>query len=829
MKTQSSEQTKKLQEVPDCYHCGDACTKVDIEVGDKHFCCQGCKTVYELLEENGLCNYYDLDEQARQINKEDISTGQQYAFLDEEEIREQVVDYEDQKIGRTELAIPSIHCSSCIYLLEKLQRFLPGIISSQVNFSRKSLYVIYSTAEVGLSQICRLLARLGYPPVINLDSGNQESKPSLNKDLLLKIGVAGFAAGNIMLLSFPEYFELEGIADGLTEGFFRWLNLVLSLPVVFYSASGYLKSAWAALRSKHVNIDVPLSIGIVALFLRSLIDVFWLQQSGYFDTLVGLVFFLLVGKWFQERVYDRLSFDRDYKSFLPLSATRLDTTSNEHEATDKVKEVMVSQLAKGDVIEVRHKGLVPVDSILLSASSQGDLSFITGEAEPVPFSKGDYIYAGTKILGTRVSLSVQKPVDQSYLSRLWEGMDAKKAASSGISSFADVLSTYFVYATLAIALVSGLVWWFVNPSMVWPVITSVLIVACPCALALSSPFLFGTGMTLLGRTGFYLKNPEVLRKLAELDVALFDKTGTLSEKQTRSVNWKGSVLSATEQAAILCLAQQSNHPASQAIVEHLKNETEWEPVTESSWKDKPVVSNFQEHAGQGIEGYIGTNQVLLGKWEFVGGTKTNQTTGSAVHVSYNGEYKGVFQIERNYRKGLTCMMEQFFNKGMEVSVVSGDHTGDYAQLKRLLPAHVAYFFHAQPHEKKSMVEGLKAKGKRVLMVGDGINDAGALQKADVGLAITDTLSGFSPASDGILLGKKLPDLHTYLSYSSRLRTGVYLAFAISLLYNITGLGFAIAGLLSPLVCAILMPLSSITVVAFGVAYAHLTFRSHALN
>lgn len=787
-----------------CFHCGDECKEHTYHIEEKKFCCLGCKTVYELLSENDLCEYYKLDE-SRKVNSADIGEGNQYSFLDKAEIRREIMDYEDDNIARVELDVPVIHCSSCIWLLEKLHTLAPGVVSSQVNFSRKTVYLIYRTKETTLSELCAIMSHVGYPPVIRLDK--KENKPSNSeaKKLLLKIGITGFCTGNIMLLSFPEYFHMEGLIDGISDTFFRYLNFALALPVLFYGGSDYITSAYKSIRSNYLNIDVPLSIGILVLFIRSITDIFLLDQSGYLDTMAGLVFFLLLGKWVQQKVYASLSFERDFKSFLPLAAKKL---------IDGVPtDVLVTELSKGDILEVPHAGLLPIDGILISESSKGDLSFITGEADAIKLSKGDYLYAGTKIVGKSAQVVVQKEVNQGYLSKLWSGSSLNGGKEKEeINSYADRVSKYFVLGTFLIASITAVFWSYVDSSVTWPAVSAVLIVACPCALALAAPFCFSTGMVMLGKRGFYAKTPGTLRRMASIDTAIFDKTGTLTEKGAKEVSFEGvRALSPQERSAIYSVAKQSGHPASEAIVSYLE-------------KGECLLENllhFQEHEGNGIEGYTKEIAVVLGKAEFVGCTIHQAPVSSSVFVSLNGECVGYFSIKRNYRKGLRNMIAGLGEANIETSVVSGDNNTEEPHLREFFSNNASMTFQAEPHTKKSIVEKLKLQGRKVLMTGDGINDAAALQNADVGLAITESLTAFTPASDAIMMGKSLGKLDKILAYTKKLELGVKIAFGISITYNLFGVSLAVSGLLSPVACAILMPISSITVVAFSTGWAKL--------
>ncbi|MBT8184387.1 MAG: heavy metal translocating P-type ATPase metal-binding domain-containing protein, partial [Eudoraea sp.] len=308
-----------------CYHCGEPCNRTQVIFDEKNFCCHGCKTVFEIFEQNELSYYYDLQEAPG--STPDTTEGK-FDFLDTEEIVESLLTFDSASVQIIDLYIPNIHCSSCIWMLENLNKLHSGISSSQVDFPRKTITVTYQPDIINLKELVLLLAKIGYEPNISL---NDFKNAPIRKDrsLWYKIGVAGFAFGNIMFLSFPEYFEVGEFWLEQFKGVFRWLMLLFSLPVVFYSGRDYLISAYKGIRAKMLNIDVPIALGILVLFLRSTAEVLLDLGSGFFDSLTGLIFFLLLGRAFQQKTYSFLSFERDYKSYFPIAATRINADKTE--------------------------------------------------------------------------------------------------------------------------------------------------------------------------------------------------------------------------------------------------------------------------------------------------------------------------------------------------------------------------------------------------------------------------------------------------------------------------------------------------------------------
>ena len=431
----------KSVEVKACFHCGDDCEKEHIVFDDKDFCCNGCKTVYEILNQNDLCTYYDLDKNPG-ISLKSKKFDDKYAFLDNDEVSRLILDFKDELLAKVTLFVPAIHCSSCIWLLENLYKLTDGINHSRVNFVNKEISLDYEPEVISLREIVELLATLGYEPSISLENSEKKSKKSVNRSLYLKIGVAGFAFGNIMLLSFPEYFGFEGLEPEI-QIFLSFLNIFLSLPVVFYCSSDYYRSAWSGLQQRIINIDVPISLGIIVLFLRSLYEIISQSGPGYLDSLSGLLFFLLVGKWFQNYTYQGLSFERDYKSYFPLAVFK--------KVGDRFESITVNQVEKGDIIRVRNQEIIPVDSILISESANIDYSFVTGESSPVSKSEGEYIYAGGRQLGGSIELNAVKRVSQSYLTQLWNNDAFTKNKEESFELMINRVSKYFTIAVLILA------------------------------------------------------------------------------------------------------------------------------------------------------------------------------------------------------------------------------------------------------------------------------------------------------------------------------------------------------------------------------------------
>ncbi len=770
-----------------CYHCGQPCEEQPIQRHHKAFCCEGCVLVYEILEENNLCQYYALDSNAgvslRHVSEES------YSYLDEPGVQNKLLDFKINELAQVTFFIPTIHCISCIWLLENLQHLSKGVMRSEVHFSRKQVTIDFKPAMVTLGQLARLLASLGYGPQVNL-KGESKSKNEASHRLLARLAIAGFAFGNVMLLSFPEYLGL-GRADQTLKLLFSYLNLLLALPVVAYSAREYFVNAWKSFRQRQVNIDVPIAVGLAALFLRSTYDILSQTGPGYLDSLTGLVFFLLIGRWFQSKTYDSLAFDRDYKSYFPLATSKL--------IEGEWKPVVVYDLNPGDTIRVRNREIVPADSILTRGTTFIDYSFVTGESKPVKVQHGELIYAGGRLLGEPIELLVDKKTDQSHLTRLWNHAAFTKPEESSYQKIIDRAARKFTWAVLVLAAATATYWYVTDASQLWLIITSVLMVACPCALALAAPFTFGSMMRALGHHGFYLKNADVVERLATVNAIVFDKTGTIT-KGAEDISFTG-VLDDQELAWVKKVTSSSAHPLSNLITKSIAHHS-----------TLPVL-RFREYPGRGVEGTVAGKEIKVGSAAFVGFTGKLSDIRSKVFVSVDGLVRGYFQISTAIRKPMPALLSKL--TGKFVALLSGDDESDRKRMSEIFPAHATLLFNQDPHAKLEFISNLQRQGKKVMMIGDGLNDSGALKQSDVGIAVTDDAGIFTPSCDAILKGEQLGKLHQFIRLCKSATSILKWAFAISFFYNIIALSFAVTGHLTPLTAAILMPISSISVVGFA--------------
>ncbi len=772
-----------------CYHCGDE-IKTRIVYDAKSFCCNGCKTVYEIFSENGLASYYDLDAAPG------AAPGKfegKFDFLGNEAIAEKLLEFNDGNTQVISLYIPHIHCSSCIWILENLNKLRPEISSSQVDFPKKSIRITWNSNRLNLKELVLFLSSIGYAPYISLDD-TESTKKKIDRSIIYKLGVSGFAFGNVMFLSFPEYFEVNEFWLDQYKGLFRWLMFAFSLPVVFYVAQDYFISAYKGLRAKILNIDVPLALGIVVLFLRSTMEIIFDWGTGFFDSLTGLIFFLTLGKFFQQKTYNFLSFERDYKSYFPIGITRITSEGKE-------ESVHVNEIEQGDRILIRNEELIPVDGILINGNARIDYSFVTGESEAVQKESGDKLFAGGRQLSGVMEMEALKSVSQSYLTKLWSNDVFQTRKEDSFTSLINNISQYFTVVLLLIAFTATAYWAFINMAIAINVFTAVLIIACPCALAMSTPFTLGNLLRIFGNKKFYLKNAGVIEQLAKADMLIFDKTGTITSNKKSSITYDGIELSAEEESLLKNTLRASNHPLSRTLYDMLA-EYEISPPQE-----------FREITGKGIEAVYHQSAMKVGSAEFVGNTSAVATLNTSVHVSANNQYKGRYIFYNEYREGAKELFGELAQE-YHLSILSGDNEGEKSRLEKLLPKKTGMHFNQKPEDKLEFIKRMQQKGRKTIMVGDGLNDAGALAQSEVGIAISENVNVFSPACDGILDASAFTKLFGFIKASKAAIKVIKVSMILSFLYNIVGLYFAVTGQLSPIIAAILMPLSSVSIIVF---------------
>lgn len=763
-----------------CDHCGDEIIGTAYQHKEKEFCCNGCKSVFILLSENDLGKFYDLE--TKSGNKPSSNDPHKYAFLDIPEIRSKYIFFEENTTTHIRLFLPSIHCSSCIYLLENIKKINPSIQTCEVNFTQRIASISYNSSQLRLSELAQLLDAIGYPPNFGERKKNNHNT---TKKYLYKLGIAGFAFGSIMLWSFPEYLGIENDHSEF-RSFTSILSFLVSIPVLLYSANEYLISAYKAIKYKALNLDVPIAIGIIALYFQSTYSIFMNDGPGYMDSFAAFIFFLLIGKWFQSKTYQSLSFDRDYTSYFPVAVSKL---------VDQVEVITeIEHLNVGDYFFARNEEIIPCDSLLISEIVTIDYSFVTGESRLITKQKGDFVFAGGRVIGGKSKFQVQKETNRSHLTQLWNN----DAMNENESKKSDRFSVNFLLILFAVVAFASIYWLFRDASRVLEIAVAVLIVACPCALALSKPFTYGNIMRLLGRKGLYLKNAEVIAKFGKITDIVFDKTGTLTSNES-TVSMSNTALTLDELNLIFSAASSSNHPYSKQIAAFLYKIFSPQLLE---------ITSFKELKGKGTETIIDGHVIKLGSKKLVNSPVEAK---DGIGVSIDEKFVTLFCIESTIRPNIEIALNQL-SLNYDLHLLSGDDVRDEEKFTSIFPKNSKIYFNQTPLSKMEYVEQLKQEGKSVLMIGDGLNDVGAIKKSDLGISVSENIFQFTPSSDAIIASDSLAKISNLLKIALFSKTILRICLLFSILYNFIGLSFAISGQLSPIVAAILMPVSSITIV-----------------
>ena len=769
-----------------CLHCGDPCAP-----GGGDFCCAGCEAVYSLLASHGLTAFYACDVTAGRSQRDaGRRDPDRFAVLDDRAIAARFIAPVGADLSRATFALPAMHCASCIWLLERLWRFDPGIGRSEADVLARTVRVDFDPRRTSLRAIAERLAALGYEPLLD---GERDASaiPAVRRSLYLKLGVAGFAFGNVMLFSIPRYAQGAPLEPAF-QRLFDALNLAFTLPVLVYSASDYLLGAWRALRARHVTIDVPVALGLLVLFGRSAADVVQSRGPGFFDSFAGLVFFLLIGRLFQQKTFERIAFDRSSRSFLPLAVYV--------ERGPRTERTPIDRLEPGDVLRLRPHEVVPADAIVVGDEARVDNAFVTGEQTPVVLSPGDRLSAGSRIVGRAARVRVERPVSHTRLAELWANPVFSRPKSRYMDDLSSRFGLWFTVTAIALAAAGAICWW-PDVRMSAEVATAVLIIACPCALTLAAPIATGTAMTVLGRAGLYLKHASVVMDLARTDTIVFDKTGTLTTTGGADAGAEPPPLDPASWRLVQALASHSIHPISRALAG---------PTVAGM-----PVENVREEPGLGVSGLVNGHRVAIGSAAFVAAEMGHaiDNAAGATWAAVDGARPQPLRVGADLRPGAEAAVASLA-RDLEAWLLSGDRVPDASSLWPSLFGDRVWF-RQSPEDKLAVVTSLRDAGRRVLMVGDGLNDAGALAAAHAGIAVSDDTACLVPACDAVLQGARVADMPALLRYARRTPAVIAFCFAVSVIYNVVGVGLALAGALTPLAAAILMPVSSMTIVGLA--------------
>jgi Cu2+-exporting ATPase/Cu+-exporting ATPase len=773
-----------------CRHCGDVVVNSVYNCAGDVFCCRGCESVYQLLRDNNLQEFYQIKQSTSPEIKltKAIEQSASFDYLDQIEfLREHARTRES---GLTlDFYLEGINCVACLWLVEKLPEFLYGVVESRLNLTQSTVSVTINPEQVAFSQVATMLARLGHRPHVLLNhEQSKEIKQKEERALLIKMAVALAASMNIMLYAISTYAGAEFYLARI----FSWISFLFVIPVVFYSATPFYHSSLAALRSKTVNVDTPIAAAIILAFAHGFFNLLIGQEKNYFDSISMLTFLLLLSRYLLKKAQDHGLHSSSVSEFLGLSQIRkLDSVSN------SFIDIHRSQLQLNDQILVKQNEYLCADGTLTSESALINMASLTGESQPQKIFKGARVYSGTQCLSEQLQFTVEFLEGNSRIGKILKQVEDDHAKKAPIATLTEKVARVFIWAILSLAVLTFFVSsYFVSAAEGLERAITLIIVACPCVLAMATPVSFSRAISFAFKQGMIVKSDEAIEKIAHTKTIVFDKTGTLTEGQVRILNHTllDSSLDKNQiERIVLAMEMNSKHPIAISIKQSL---------LQKNLSPMPGVEDVTEMVGRGV------HAVLDHQTWFVGKVDNSELT-NAVGVYRNHHMISYFTIGDSLRSDAPALIQALEKMGIDVALLSGDKAQNVQALAAQLNLSSSRVFADQTPESKS--EYIKSQNL-AMMVGDGANDALALTNAYVGVSVAGSVDMSLRVSDVYLSQaglKKILDLIILSRETIRL---IKRNFAITIFYNIISASLAVSGLITPMWGAILMPLSSLSVV-----------------
>ena len=807
-----------------CFHCGLPVTPAsdviaEIEGEPRHFCCSGCKAVCEAIYQAGLEGFYQRTPEGACLAPPP-EIPQELALYDLDEVQEEFVGElgEERDIH---LLVEGIHCAACVWLIEHTLNAMPGVIQAQVNLSGKRLHVKWHNGQVSLSQIIGRMGQIGYAAVPYDPEVAEGTLQRQNRALLYRMAFAAFGMMNLLWISIALY---AGANEGEFRDLFHWIGFGLATPVLLYSGYPFYKGAWAGLRNFHLGMDLPIAIGASITYLYSVYVTVTGTRSGevYFDTVVNFLFVILVGRYL-EAISKRQAVAATQRllDLQPRMATVL--------RDDKEEVVPVRAVTEGEIVLVKPGERLPVDGVIVEGQSNVDEAMLTGESVPVLKSSGDIVSAGTINGHGMLQVRMTGSLKNTALGRIIRLVEEAQASKAPIQCMADRVVPWFVAVTLGLATLTFLWWMDSSLEVALLAATSVLIITCPCAFGLATPMSIAVASGLGAKFGILVKNGEVLETLSSINHVVFDKTGTLTEGKLSvvaayldEVDWQTSLEPVVPSAFKPLLSQLaaverfSEHPTAQAVLAW----AETQGISGSSVS----TNDFRYQPGMGVVGTVEGQQILAGSSNWMDARQVlrqprfdaiaEQLAGEgigSIRVAVAGREMALIAIEDRIRPEAEQMVAELRAEGLELTLLSGDRRAVAEAIARRLGG-MEVIAEVLPEDKDQAIRKLQADGQMVAMVGDGVNDAPALVRADVGIAMGSGTDVSIASADIVLMQGDLQKVRLAIGLSRRTLLTIRQNIGISIVYNIIMVPLAMAAIVTPLVAAISMPLSSLAVI-----------------
>jgi len=796
-----------------CFHCGleipaDVNFHSELDGAQRDFCCFACQSVCLAIYDAGLQGYYQRTPDGILLAPPP-TPPKDVEMYDLEDVQQEFVTGKDED-RHAHLLVEGIHCAACVWLIERGMMRIPGVFSANVNLAGKRLHIRWDNHRVKLSTIINQLAKIGYSGVPYDPEAAEGSMKRTNRAMLFRLFFAGFAMMNLTLISIALY---SGAGEGQFRSFFHWMGFALATPTLFYSAFPFYKGAWSGLRNLRLTMDLPIAIGLSVTFIYSVYITLTPQTMGevYFDTVTNLTFVILIGRYLEGMFrHQAVAATNRLMELQPRVATVL--------LDDQEKLTPIRAVKIGDRLLVKPGGKVPMDGVVREGHSSIDESMLSGESMPVSKHVGDHVIAGSLNAGGALVIEVQTTLQDSTLSKIIRLVEEAQSSKAPIQRIADRIVPWFVMATLLCASLTFFLW-SANFELALMAATSVLIITCPCALGMATPMSIAVASGLGAKHGILVKNGVVLETLSKVTHFVFDKTGTLTEGKMRVEH---VLLAAGQQETemlswVAAVERLSEHSVAKAIV----NEAEARQLPYRNL----AVSGFQAIPGAGIKAQIKGQVVLLGtqNWLSQNHVLINDTLQSqvltqetlaktCVHCAISGRHVAVLVLADSLRADAQALINELRQAGIGMTLLSGDRKTVAEAVAQQLGG-MEVIAEVMPQDKDMVIQQLKQRGECVAMVGDGINDAPALIRADVGIALGSGTDVSVESADIVLMQNELDKVRLATLLSRRTLRTIKQNIGLSFVYNAIMVPLAMAGHVTPLVAAITMPISSLLVIS----------------
>lgn len=794
-----------MKPATDCYHCGEpvpagAPILAHLQGIDQPMCCIGCKAVAEFIDSSGLTAFYHF----RDAPNSDLNltpTDTEWIHYDSDELRNRYVHVENG-LAEATLDIGGMYCTACVWLFDNGLKQLQGIESASVNPATRRAVIRWYAESLKFSELLDAISRIGFKPSPIGAGQAVDGKDDEYRLALKRLIVAAAAGMQVMMFAVAlyagDYFGIEG---GV-EAFLRFISLLVTVPIVFYSARPFFAGAWRGLRARSPGMDLPVSIAILAAFIASTYATLTNQGDIYFDSVAMFVFFLSATRFLEMRARHRsddhaLALAR----LLPDTALRISEGNTETVALDQVR--------ANDILSIRPGDVIPVDGELTSGELSIDESMLTGESLPVQRKIREMVFAGGVVRAGNATVRVTRTGASTSLAEIGRMLERAKADRPPIALLADRIASRFVVAVLCVTSLAAIAWYFIEPGRAFEVALATLVVTCPCALALATPAAIAAATARLARSGFLLVRSRVLDVLTRARIIVFDKTGTLTEGRPVVLQTQKLSAHGPDTNGLLALAASietaSEHVLARAFSAHYA-------------PGRYAPADIRVVPGSGVEAMINATRYRIGEWRFVAdlsGVRTDDRSTEHDHTEvFLGDQSGFlacFSIGDQLRADATSAIEALRKSGFRPVIASGDRTHAVRSVAEKLGIDD---WHAglSPADKLKLIHGLREQGEAVVMVGDGINDAPVLAAADASIALDAGTALARASADAVSLGKKLGAIVTATEIAVDTRRVIRQNIAWAIVYNVTAVPLAVGGFLAPWMAAIGMSASSFIVV-----------------